>query len=168
LNHSREDSGNHIVLVRAYTTRAQMLTRLFALVACAAAFATAAPRRVNHIVYVMMENHAFDNMLGWLPGVDGVNAPGRCNVFENVTYCATDKGAYSDPDPDHSVQGTATQIFGNATYPPASEHVPSAEVMSGFVASYAHAHTVALAPTIMDCFTPAGESGVKRCNPPPL
>ena len=63
--------------------------------------------RVKHVVYVMMENHAFDNMLGWLPGVDGVDGPGRCNAFEGQTYCATDKGAYSDPDPDHSVGGTA-------------------------------------------------------------
>ena len=119
------------------------------------AVAAASARRVDHIVYVMMENHAFDNMLGWLPGVDGVDGPGRCNAFEGKTYCATDKGAYSDPDPDHSVQGTATQIFGSAVFPPSQEHVPSAETMSGFVQSYANAHSAALAPTIMDCFHPS-------------
>jgi phospholipase C len=102
----------------------------------------------------MMENHAFDHMLGWLPGVDGVNAPGRCNTFEGKTYCATNRGAYEDPDPDHSVEGTAEQIFGSSTFPASQEHNASAELMSGFVTSYAKASSPANAPTIMDCFTP--------------
>jgi phospholipase C len=110
--------------------------------------------RVNHIVVVMMENHSFDNMLGWLPGVDGVNATGKCNTFQGKTYCATTRGAYSDPDPDHSVGGTAEQIFGSSTFPPGNEHNPASEIMSGFISSYAKAHSAALAPTIMDCFTP--------------
>ena len=129
--------------------------RATALLAAAAA-AAAAPLRVQHIVYIMMENHAFDNMLGWLPGVDGVNASGRCNTFEGQTFCATDRGAYSDPDPDHSVTGTAQQIFGAAAFAPGQEHNASAEVMSGFIDSYMAAHKDAsLAPTIMDCFTPS-------------
>lgn len=59
--------------------------------------------RAKHIIAVMMENHSFDNMLGWLPGVDGVNGTGRCNVWNGKTFCATNNGAFSDPDPDHSV-----------------------------------------------------------------
>lgn len=60
----------------------------------------------------------------------------------------------SRSDPDHSVHGTAQQIFGSATFPASQEHNASAEVMSGFVASYASAHSSAVGPTIMDCFTP--------------
>jgi phospholipase C len=111
--------------------------------------------RVKHIIAIMMENHSFDNMLGWLPNVDGVNATGKCNTFQGKTYCATTRGAYSDPDPDHSVGGTAEQIFGSSTFPPGNEHNPSSEIMSGFISSYAKAHgNATLAPTIMDCFTP--------------
>lgn len=93
-------------------------------------------------------------MLGWLPGVDGVNATGRCNSYNGTTYCATNRGAYEDPDPDHSVEGTAEQIFGAPDFPPGQEHNASAETMSGFVSSYAKASSPANAPTIMDCFTP--------------
>ena len=93
--------------------------------------------------------------LGWLPGVDGVNASGRCNSYGGKTYCATNRGAYEDPDPDHSVEGTAEQIFGSATFPADQEHNASAELMSGFVSAYARASSPANGPTIMDCFEPA-------------
>jgi phospholipase C len=93
-------------------------------------------------------------MLGWLPGVDGVNSSGRCNTWNGSAHCATTRGAYSDPDPDHSVGGTAEQIFGSPDFPPGQEHNASAEVMSGFVSSFAKAASPAAAATIMDCFTP--------------
>jgi phospholipase C len=41
--------------------------------------------RVKHIIAIMMENHSFDNMLGWLPFVDGENATGKCNTFQGKT-----------------------------------------------------------------------------------
>jgi phospholipase C len=95
-------------------------------------------------------------MLGWLPGVNGVNTTNPvCNTYNGTTYCPTALGAYSDPDPDHSVEGTAEQIFGSPDFPPELEHNISAEVMSGFVSSYAKASSPANAHTIVDCFTPS-------------
>jgi len=60
-----------------------------------------------------------------------------------------------DPDPDHSVGGTAEQIYGPGGPTPASEHNLTAATMSGFVSSYAATTNASFGPTIMDAFTPA-------------
>jgi hypothetical protein len=65
-----------------------------------------------------VENHAFDNMLGLQPNVDGVS-PSHCNTAGGVTSCQTDRGAWVDPDPDHSVPATAWQIYGQGKLTPA-------------------------------------------------
>ena len=59
-------------------------------------------------------------------------------------------GAYRDPDPDHSVEGTALQIFGTTSNIGPVEHNASAETMSGFVKSYGTNR----GESIMDCFAP--------------
>ncbi len=120
---------------------------------CLPSLVQAVPR-VSRVVYVMLENHAFDNMLGWLPGLSNPLSPtASCDVFDGSKYCATSNGAYVDPDPDHSVPSTAQQIFGTST--PPDEHDPSAVTMGGFVASYADATNASFAKQIMDCFDPS-------------
>lgn len=142
-------------------------------------------------VYVMLENHAFDNvrlllsltaalqlacpvalptvalparafslsaappqMLGWLPGLpDPLTPTNLCNSFRGQQYCATRAGAYSDPDPEHSVPATAEQLYGTST--PAAPGDPATVLMSGFVASYASAQNASIAPIIMDAFDPS-------------
>ena len=102
----------------------------------------------------MLENHAFDNMLGWLPGLSNPLTSADCNSYAGVNACATRRGAYEDPDPDHSVQGTALEIYGTST--PANEHDPAAVLMSGFVHSYAATknNNASFGAAIMDCFDP--------------
>ena len=112
------------------------------------------PTRNSQIIALMLENHSFDNMLGNLPQVNGVS-PSSCNTQNATgkTYCATKNGAYSDPDPDHSVDATSWQLYG-ARNPPFPQD-PAAVKMSGFIDSYSSASTPANAPTIMDCFEPS-------------
>jgi phospholipase C len=101
----------------------------------------------------MLENHAFDNMLGWLPNLPNPLTSNFCNTFNGQEYCATKNGAYVDPDPDHSVGGTALELYGTAT--PVDQFNQSAVLMNGFVQSYANAINASFAPIIMDCFEPS-------------
>ena len=111
---------------------------------------------IKHVVIVMLENHAFDNMAGLIPGVNGPSAK-ECNIMDGVSYCNNDRGAWSDPDPDHSVPATAWQIYGENGLTPANEHNPSAVTMSGFVSNYAHVEggNSTIGGNIMASLTPA-------------
>ena len=110
--------------------------------------------RVKHIISIMLENHSFDNMVGYLNASNGVKPGSPCNTQTSTgkTYCPTNRGAYSDPDPDHSVHGTSWQIYGSEN--PARPNDPTSIAMSGFVDSYEKAAGASNAPTIMDCFLP--------------
>lgn len=114
---------------------------------------------VKHVVLLMFENHSFDNMLGWLKknnsainGLTGAefNPTNPADPNSPKIY-VTDAGAYRDPDPDHSVDGTALQIYGT-TANQAFEHDPAHVLMNGFVASYNATH--GKGAVIMDCFDP--------------
>lgn len=120
----------------------------------AALAGTAGALRAKHVIYLMMENHSFDNMLGNLPGCNGVNAS-VCNTYQGQQYCATNKGQWVDTDPGHSIPATALGIYGTMT--PADEHNQSAASMGGFVLAYAQEqHNNATAgAAIMDCFDPS-------------
>eukprot|EP01013_Petalomonas_cantuscygni_P000933 TRINITY_DN1090_c0_g1_i1.p1 TRINITY_DN1090_c0_g1~~TRINITY_DN1090_c0_g1_i1.p1 ORF type:complete len:519 (-),score=103.83 TRINITY_DN1090_c0_g1_i1:242-1798(-) len=98
-------------------------------------------RRIKHVVTLMMENRAFDHMLGWLKEdghpVDGLTKgmgqpldPTRpAKGWLNYTRDAPDVG---DNDPDHGFEGTAFEIFGSE-----SVHVHGpypAPSMNGFAA----------------------------------
>ena len=78
-----------------------------------------------------------------------------CNDYEGVHACASTRGAYEDPDPDHSVSGTAQQLYG--TPEPPAEHDPASVTLSGFVASYAGAQggNASRGAAIMDMMAPA-------------
>ena len=131
------------------------LLRLAALLGLLGLSATA--RRVNKIITLMLENHSFDNMLGLLNKTRrGVNATApSCNVQASSgrTYCATRQGAYVDPDPDHSVDGTSWQLYGTPN--PAHSLDPSTITLGGFVDSYSSAVSPAAGGSIMDCMDPS-------------
>ena len=103
----------------------------------------------------MLENHSFDNMLGYLSGANGVKPDSPCNTqtSSGQTFCPTNKGAYSDPDPCHSVDCTSSQLYGSDN--PARPNDPATITMGGFVDSYEKAEGAPGAGTIMDCFAPS-------------
>ena len=120
------------------------------------ALALASGARVKKIVTIMLENHSFLNMLGASNATTrGINATGpSCNVQASTgaTFCASTRGAYSDPDPCHSVDCTSQQLYGTPN-PPASLDA-STITLGGFVDSYSQASSIANGGTIMDCFLP--------------
>jgi phospholipase C len=69
-----------------------------------------------------------------------------------ATRLSAENGAYRDPDPDHSVDGTSLQIYGTESNQ-AFEHDPAHVLMNGFVSSYTK--TGQNGSVIMDCFAPA-------------
>ena len=90
----------------------------------------------------IVQNHAFDNMLGWLSrnnsDIDGLTGA-EYNLLDPADPTSpksfvTDRGAYRDPDPDHSVEGTAHGIYGKTSG--IAEHDPAAVTMGGFAAAY--------------------------------
>lgn len=125
----------------------------------AAAAAAAGDARIKRVVVLMMENHSFDNMLGWFKRndsrVDGLTgAESNMDPTTNNTVYVTDNGAAVDPDPDHSLGGTAQQIYGTTQLDSSHEHDPSAVSMGGFVANEIAQNGAAWAPHIMDCIAP--------------
>jgi len=121
----------------------------------------AAASPIKHIVYLMMENRAFDHMLGWMTrndsrirGLSGseYNFVNPADPNSQKVY-VTDKAAYKISDPNHSVEATAFQIFGH-TPTAAEEHNPALETMGGFVANYAANWNASDGPHIMDAFAP--------------
>lgn len=119
--------------------------------------ATAGP--IKHVVLLMFENHSFDNMLGWLTRnnsqvkglVGNESNPLDPQNPSSPRVVVTDRGAYSDPDPDHSVPATTLQIYGTQLNADV-EHNPADILMDGFVAAYAkHGSNGSI---IMDCFKP--------------
>jgi phospholipase C len=105
---------------------------LLAVVALLAGIAEA--HSIKHVIVVMMENRAFDHLLGWRPGVNGLK-PDMCNDVEvgnssSGNICVTDQAPQVAPcDPDHSTPATTYKLFG--TFDPASNATPQ---MDGFVA----------------------------------
>jgi len=105
---------------------------------------------------MMMENHSFDNLLGWLPGVGDLDGteynlldptdPNSQHVMvgKQASYCTY-------PDPNHSFSGTGVQDF--APNPaPVSGGLDKA-TMGGFVASYVKDGSKQPSD-IMQCYTP--------------
>ncbi|XP_057804844.1 non-specific phospholipase C6 [Salvia miltiorrhiza] len=105
---------------------------------------------IKTVVVLVLENRSFDHMLGWMkqsinPSINGVTGR-ECNaVSTNSTdiICFSDDAEFVDPDPGHSFEDVAKQVFGSAS-------VPS---MSGFAEQ---ASTIAqnLSHTVMKGFRP--------------
>jgi phospholipase C len=124
---------------------------------------------IKHIVVLMLENRAFDHLLGYLdvPGVEGIGA-GKSNPTDLgwgghpaatiPAAPATTPGAYiTSPDPPHEFDDVTLQLFGQRSIPN-----PPTPTNQGFVMAYsqspgANGQPVGLhvAQDIMNCFTPA-------------
>lgn len=91
--------------------------------------------RIKHIVVLMLENRAFDHVLGWFPGVDGLNGtqfnlvnssdPNSQKIYQtpnspNINQC----------DPNHGLPATSYKIFGATAFAENNFTVPT---MGGFV-----------------------------------
>src|SRR5260370_36553113 len=71
--------------------------------------------QIDHVVVLMLENNSFDRMLGWMPGVDGVDlANPRSNpnlagtaVAQNTTVTRQMKS-----DPAHDLSDVRAQMAG--------------------------------------------------------
>src|SRR5687768_7121977 len=89
--------------------------------------------QIDHLIVLMLENSAFDHLLGALTledgrtDVDGLT-PGLANAYDGVTYPVHHRTATAlrpDQDPPHDGAAVAKQL---------------ADGNGGFVRSYARAH----------------------------
>lgn len=97
--------------------------------------------QVKHVVYLMMENHSFDNIAGYWdfnPAIDNLRNIDYCNNYTNpnwtvwgepLSICA---GPYEQEvplvDPDHNFAGTSYEIY--QKWQPSNSDVPT---MGGFI-----------------------------------
>jgi phospholipase C len=120
---------------------------------------------INNVFVLMLENHSFDNLLGF-SGIDGKDAqtgnPTRVdgltgnesNNYQGNAY-TTEKGApwSMAADPGHEFPDTLLQLSGSAaTYDPAKGYPPINN--SGFVQDYAGGPPAGQPQDIMKCFSP--------------
>ena len=113
--------------------------------------------KIKHLIIMLMENHSFDNMLGWLKrnntAINGLTGTeynlANPAVPSSQKIYVTDQGAYRDPDPGHDVTSTAHGIYGTTSVSSAMEHNQSSVTMGGFAQAYQHAGY-----SIMDCMSP--------------
>ena len=89
---------------------------------------------IQHVVVLMLENRAFDHMLGWMkadnPDINGLtgdefNYEDPFNTSSRKYY-VHDNASYVDPNPGHYITSTTTQIYG-------SQNVSTPAAMNGFV-----------------------------------
>ncbi|XP_048500453.1 non-specific phospholipase C6 isoform X2 [Beta vulgaris subsp. vulgaris] len=108
---------------------------------------------IKTIVVLVLENRSFDHLIGWMkksinPKINGVDGT-ECNPVStkdprSKSVCVSNDAEYVDPDPGHSFEDVAKQVFGennNISIPSMkgfieqalsmSENV-SAAVMKGF------------------------------------
>lgn len=107
---------------------------------------------IKHLVILMLENRSFDHMLGFLPGVNGLdpNWTNPLTLEGPLVQVSNDARTVGDliPDPGHEWLHVNMQIFENSdgTGPP---------TMQGFVRDYARmSQDNNQAPNIMKCFNP--------------
>jgi phospholipase C len=90
--------------------------------------------QIEYVVVLMMENHSFDNMLGWLPGVGELTGD-ESNEYDGQVYtiCAKPRTFDTNPGPAHEFCNVNMQLFEN--------HFPAegaAPTTAGFVQDYAN------------------------------
>lgn len=117
---------------------------------------------IDHVVVVMMENRSFDNVLGWLPNVDGLSGtptPGALNgTGANAPLYPAQSGSAPtnpNPDPNEEYQFVWRQLSNNFTQTLQPPLPPPDVNMLGFINDYATAPNVTTPTNIMNCFTPA-------------
>src|ERR1700750_990351 len=95
--------------------------------------------QIEHVVVLMMENHSFDNMLGWLPGVGQLTGT-ESNEYNGRIYTTRPKRECfaTVPGPLHEFANVNLQVLG-AGYrspDPGPANCPPNITMSGFVQDY--------------------------------
>jgi len=107
---------------------------------------------IQHVVVLMMENHSFDHMLGWLPGIGELDGTQSNKDTNGNSYSVTTGANYSTkPCPQHQLENVNMQVFG--TYQPSSGDTPT---MSGFVLDYMAGQKQADGDpyVLMGCYSP--------------
>eukprot|EP01116_Phalansterium_solitarium_P001853 TRINITY_DN11677_c0_g1_i1.p1 TRINITY_DN11677_c0_g1~~TRINITY_DN11677_c0_g1_i1.p1 ORF type:complete len:481 (+),score=153.37 TRINITY_DN11677_c0_g1_i1:138-1580(+) len=137
-----------------------MKPKAFSVLAFVLLFLDATGHPIKHIVVLMMENHSFDNLLGWLPGVGDLtgaeyNLANASDPTSKRYYAGKGSDYCTFPDPDHSFPGTQFEIFApNA--PPVDDN--GTETMGGFAERYLQLHEPGTAvpdpQLVMNAFTP--------------
>src|SRR5215475_6666302 len=71
--------------------------------------------QIDHIVVLMLENNSFDRMLGWMPGVEGVDLAtprSNSNLAGAVVAQATTVTRQMKSDPAHDLSDVLAQLTG--------------------------------------------------------
>ena len=71
--------------------------------------------QIDHVVVLMLENNSFDRMLGWMPGVDGVDAANprsNPNLAGTAVAQKTTLTRQMKSDPAHDLSDVLAQISG--------------------------------------------------------
>jgi phospholipase C len=121
---------------------------------------------VQHVFVLMLENRAFDHMLGYsgIAGTDAVSGQPttidglvgtETNTFNGAPYGVSTPADYTMPvDPSHEFPSVVEQLCGQGAAYPAGGAYP-AITDSGFVASYAASGGQANPGEIMKCYDPS-------------
>jgi phospholipase C len=120
---------------------------------------------IEHVFVVMLENRAFDHMLGFSPiaGQDAetgaatqinILSGSESNLFNGTSY-AVSKGAdvVMPVDPGHEFTNVLEQLCGTGVSYPRGGPYPAID-RSGFVASYVASGGSAAPGEVMKCFAP--------------
>ncbi|HAS46818.1 MAG TPA: hypothetical protein DCS93_40410 [Microscillaceae bacterium] len=126
-------------------------------------------QKIKHIVYLMLENRSFDNVLGWLydeqnspknnipsqttPYFEGLKENTYYNIDKEGKKCYVTKGTSNkldvpSYDPNEVYEHVNNQVFGSKTNPSPGQK----PTMSGFYEDYATFYNNA--PQIMQTYTP--------------
>lgn len=101
---------------------------------------------ITHVVVLMLENHSFDHLLGFLPPgdpgetIDGLTGNEAVPLdpqaaptdLVSVARATLRRATVTDPDPGHEFADVTLQLFGQRTVP-----APPVPLNNGFVGSYA-------------------------------
>ncbi|KAK9748303.1 hypothetical protein RND81_02G049000 [Saponaria officinalis] len=108
---------------------------------------------IKTIVILVLENRSFDHLLGWTkrlnPNINGLTGS-ECNPIStqnpsSKSVCVTDDAQYVDPDPGHTFENVAKQVFGS------SSPIPT---MTGFVEQATTMPDNNVSDTVMRGFKP--------------
>ena len=118
---------------------------------------------IDHVIVLMLENRAFDHLLGYMkaqgtkPAIDGLTGaeaiPEDPNVLGSPLVPVSPTAGNAEPDPDagHELEDVSVQLYGHEdlSFPPGG-------VNNGFVVNYAsQSPAPANAHDIMECVDPS-------------
>jgi phospholipase C len=100
-----------------------------------------APRNIEHVIVLMLENRSFDHLCGFRDGVDGLKGdetnlldPSKPESDSNPAFPVNNGAPFAvlvGEGPGHSLAQTNTQLFGQKNVPPGAS-----PTNDGFVKSY--------------------------------